>query len=49
VVQLPRLNHLLAAAESGELSEYPTLKERTISPEVADAIARWLLRDSGAV
>ena len=44
VVELPRLNHLLVPAQTGEVSEYPTLKERTVSREAADAIARWLLR-----
>ena len=44
VVQLAPLNHLLVPAETGEISEYPTLKERTVSPDVADAISKWLLR-----
>jgi uncharacterized protein len=44
VVQIATLNHLLVPAETGEMSEYPTLKERTVSREVVDAIAKWLLR-----
>jgi fermentation-respiration switch protein FrsA (DUF1100 family) len=43
VVRFARLNHLLVPAATGEMSEYPTLEERTVSPEVADAIAKWLL------
>ena len=44
VAEFAGLNHLLVNAETGEVSEYPTLKERTVSSEVTDAIARWLLR-----
>ena len=38
----PSLNHLLVPAETGHLAEYATLKSRSISPEVAKAIAEWL-------
>ena len=44
VVQLSGLNHLLVKAGTGEIAEYPTLDDRTVSTDVADAIARWLLR-----
>jgi pimeloyl-ACP methyl ester carboxylesterase len=44
VKRFPQLNHLLVPAETGEISEYPTLKERTVSTEVANAISEWLLR-----
>ena len=44
VVQIPELNHLLVPAETGEIAEYPTLKERTISTQVVDAIAKWVNR-----
>jgi pimeloyl-ACP methyl ester carboxylesterase len=42
VAQLTGLNHLLVKATSGEASEYPSLEEKTISPEVAKVIADWL-------
>jgi pimeloyl-ACP methyl ester carboxylesterase len=42
VVVLPGLNHLLVPAKTGEVSEYGTLTDRTISPEIAAKIATWL-------
>ncbi len=36
------INHLLVPAATGEVSEYGTLKDRTISPEVGETIAEWL-------
>jgi hypothetical protein len=42
VKHFPTLNHLLVPAQSGEVSEYGTLQTRTISPEVAGAIADWV-------
>lgn len=44
VVDFPTLNHLFVVSETGDVSEYPTLTERTVSRDVADAIAKWLLR-----
>lgn len=44
VKQLAGVNHLLVRAETGEVSEYQTLKERTITPEVGEAIAVWLAK-----
>jgi pimeloyl-ACP methyl ester carboxylesterase len=44
VVTLPGLNHLLVPAKTGEVSEYGTLEDRTISPDVGAAIADWLGR-----
>jgi uncharacterized protein len=41
VKQLPSLNHLMVGAKTGDISEYATLESRTISPEVAKAIAAW--------
>lgn len=41
-VVLPSLNHLLVPATTGEISEYPSLAVRTVSPEVATAISTWL-------
>jgi hypothetical protein len=42
IVQLPGINHLLVRAATGEISEYPELKEKTVVPEVAERIAEWL-------
>jgi pimeloyl-ACP methyl ester carboxylesterase len=42
VVVLPGINHLLVPARTGDVSEYGTLPDRTISPEVAAKIAAWL-------
>jgi uncharacterized protein len=42
VVHIPDVNHLLVRATSGEVQEYPDLQEKTISPDVAVAIADWL-------
>lgn len=41
-VVVPGINHLFVPARTGEIDEYPTLQDRTISPEVASAIADWL-------
>ncbi len=42
VVHLPDLNHLLVPATTGDVKEYPELKEKAISPEIASTIAAWL-------
>ena len=42
VKRLPGINHLLARATTGEVSEYGVLTERTITPEAGEAIAVWL-------
>ena len=42
VVLLPKLNHLLVPAVSGDTSEYTSLAGGRISPDVAAAIADWL-------
>ena len=44
VLRLPGVNHLLVRAETGEVTEYATLKERTIVPDVAGRIAEFLRR-----
>ena len=44
VVLLPGVNHLLVRATTGEVSEYPDLKEKTIVPEVAQKIAEFLAK-----
>jgi uncharacterized protein len=42
VVVLPGINHLLVPAKTGDVSEYGSLPDRTISPDVAAKIAAWL-------
>lgn len=42
VVKVPGINHLLVPATTGEVDEYPSLKEKAISPAAASAIASWL-------
>ena len=42
VVHFSGLNHLLVPATTGEVQEYPALKEKSISPEIATTIAAWL-------
>jgi uncharacterized protein len=42
LVHLPGVNHLLASAKTGEVSEYSTLEEKKIVPAAATAIAEWL-------
>ena len=42
VKPLPSLNHLFVPAKTGDVSEYPSLETKVISPEVASAIAAWV-------
>jgi uncharacterized protein len=42
VVHIPGINHLLVPATTGEVSEYGSLKDKTVSPKVASAIADWI-------
>jgi pimeloyl-ACP methyl ester carboxylesterase len=42
LVHLPGINHLLVPAETGAVSEYPVLKDKTVSPAVAKSIVDWL-------
>jgi fermentation-respiration switch protein FrsA (DUF1100 family) len=42
VVHLPGINHLLTPAETGEVSEYVTLPDKTITPAVVKTIVEWL-------
>jgi uncharacterized protein len=42
LVHLPDINHLLVPAETGAVSEYPVLKDKTVSPAVVRAIVDWL-------
>jgi pimeloyl-ACP methyl ester carboxylesterase len=41
-VQLKGLNHLLAAAVTGEVAEYGTLTQRSVSPDAILEITSWL-------
>jgi pimeloyl-ACP methyl ester carboxylesterase len=42
VVRLSALNHLLVPAPTGEIDEYDHLPDKTISPDVVNAIDAWL-------
>jgi pimeloyl-ACP methyl ester carboxylesterase len=42
VVHLPGINHLLVPAKTGDVSEYPSLTDKTISPQVASSILDWI-------
>ncbi|HJZ74443.1 MAG TPA: alpha/beta fold hydrolase [Vicinamibacterales bacterium] len=42
VVKLPGVNHLLAAAMTGEVDEYGALQEKHVAPAVTQAIVTWL-------
>jgi fermentation-respiration switch protein FrsA (DUF1100 family) len=41
VEKLPGLNHLLVPATSGDVTEYPDLKEKSVNASAIAAIARW--------
>jgi uncharacterized protein len=49
VVKVEGVNHLLVPAVTGELDEYASLKDKTISPNVISAIANWLKSTTSAV
>jgi dipeptidyl aminopeptidase/acylaminoacyl peptidase len=42
VVHIPGVNHLLVPATTGDVSEYGSLKDKTISPKVASSITDWI-------
>jgi hypothetical protein len=42
VVRVAGVNHLLVPAATGEVDEYPTLKDKRVSAEVSKAIVTWL-------
>jgi dipeptidyl aminopeptidase/acylaminoacyl peptidase len=44
VVVVRGVNHLLAAAVTGNTSEYGTLTDRTVSKDVATTVTGWLTR-----
>ncbi len=43
---LPKVNHILAVATTGDITEYPSLPDKQISPDVARRIADWLAAPS---
>lgn len=43
----PGVNHLLTAAETGEVEEYDLLGARTIAPQVSSALVEWLKAHAG--
>ena len=44
VLHLPGINHLLVPAKTGDVSEYVSLADKNVTPEVAKAIVDWLRR-----
>ena len=49
VVSVRGVNHLLVPAVTGDVDEYATLKDRTISTDVTTAITGWLTKTFQAV
>jgi pimeloyl-ACP methyl ester carboxylesterase len=49
VVIVRGINHLLVPATTGDISEYGTLTDRTVSPDVTTAINTWLTKTFAAV
>ena len=48
VVKVPGVNHLLVPATTGEVDEYPTLKDKHVSHAVTQAIVTWLKKTLSA-
>jgi dipeptidyl aminopeptidase/acylaminoacyl peptidase len=48
-VAVPRLNHLLVPAATGEVSEYGSLADRNVSRDVTTPIAAWLTKTFAAI
>jgi fermentation-respiration switch protein FrsA (DUF1100 family) len=44
VVTVRGVNHLLVAAATGDVDEYASLANRTLSPDVTTAITDWLIK-----
>ncbi len=42
VIKVPGVNHLLVPATTGEVDEYGTLPDRTVSPVLSSAVVEWL-------
>jgi hypothetical protein len=49
VVVVRGVNHLLIPAFTGDLSEYPSLTDRTVSKDVSGAIGAWLTKTFAAI
>jgi len=49
VVSVRGVNHLLVPAVTGDVDEYATLKDRTVSTDVTTAITSWLTKTFQAV
>jgi pimeloyl-ACP methyl ester carboxylesterase len=49
VVKVAGVNHLLVPASTGEIDEYAQLKDRRVSPAVADALTVWLRKTFGSI
>jgi dienelactone hydrolase len=49
VVVVRGVNHLLAPAISGEVSEYGTLADRTVSKDVTTAVSDWLKKTFASI
>jgi dipeptidyl aminopeptidase/acylaminoacyl peptidase len=43
------VNHLLTPAVTGEVKEYESLDDRTVSKDVADAVSNWLAKTFAAI
>jgi dipeptidyl aminopeptidase/acylaminoacyl peptidase len=48
VVKVPGVNHLLVPATTGEVDEYPMLKDKHVSRDVTQAIVTWLKKTFSA-
>jgi uncharacterized protein len=49
VVKVPQVNHLLATAKTGEVSEYGDLPEKHVSPAVVEPIVSWLKKTLASI
>jgi pimeloyl-ACP methyl ester carboxylesterase len=49
LVHIAGVNHLLVPASTGEVSEYAQLRDRSVSPKVAEAIGQWLKKIWGVI
>lgn len=49
VVTVRGINHLLIPAITGEIDEYPSLEDRTVSKDVTAAISAWLTKTFAAI
>jgi fermentation-respiration switch protein FrsA (DUF1100 family) len=48
MIRVPGINHLLVPATTGEVDEYGSLKDKTVSPAVTQAIVTWLTKTLSA-